>query len=306
MKKIRSRSVSFLRPVAGLALALGASAGLAGCDNQSEAPAANEGSLNEKVIGSADVGYGTVRFHEVKNLDGTTSVFLSEEASNVTVRTPLDLAIREGHTNLEMWQTLLPNEKAPATLSAMHALEASRLGRANDAVVAAHFHKDAPVEKSAKSCANWVYEDVADDMCTAYTWGNFRRIDNTSGDKALHVGQNWAFATTSNVTMGICNDSDVNVKGRIGVDVGGDGSDAYAFRGWATVKPGSKHRWFNFSTTANGSTCSPGDTGLCLSFPLPSRYRIEGSSPDGKVYHLKTGELQSNPSGNNSCSCIPC
>lgn len=247
-----------------------------------------ESGADEVVLASVDTGYGTLRFHELTDVDGSVSIAISEEIPNTYLTTPLDSIMQGGYTTLEIFKALLPNDEVPESIQAAHAAEAADLKRGDDSVIVPTVDLNAPVEKSISSCAAWVWAPVPNDTCYTYAWVNGRQAHNLSGNHGLHVGQYWAYATTAKVTLGICNDSNVNIRGRIGMDLGGDNSSAYTYWGWATVSPGSAWRWWNFKRTTPAS-CPSGT--ICIG-ENPTRYRVDGESSSGKIYHLKTAEQQ--------------
>lgn len=278
------------RSLAAMGLAVGL---LAGCGGASSDPAGGVGETsNDKVLGSVDVGYGTATFHEVTLDDGSTMIGLSESVPSTYGQTPVQKMLT-GHTSLEAWKALLPDEPVPASLTASHATEAASLNRPNADVVAATFDKNAQIEMSASSCGalanGTVFAPLAGDSCYSYAWVNRRSSVATSGDRWFGVIDNNGATTTANVTMGICNDSSVNVQGRILVKQGNSASYTPVYAAWATVQPGYIWYWYNFSRVAYGP-CS--GSPLCISSPLPSAYRVEGNSAAGSNYFLYTGVLQ--------------
>lgn len=302
IREYQASKDSHARALGVNAMALFAAMTVAACgaDTELPVPPAEAVVATETLLATADTGYSKIRFHEITDAQGNGAIFMSEEAPNTYTRTPLEIAIHKGYTNLELFTVLFPGQTAAPSLVASHPREALELGRPTADVVAVPFDKDAAIEKSLASCAAFVLEDVPDTACTIYTWGNGRRIDNTSGNKALHVGQTWSYATTKNVTMGVCNDSNVTIKGRIGVDLGGDSSSAYSFNGWANISAGTAWRWYNFASINTDVVCTEFNGDTCIAFStieFPSRYRVEGSSAAGKIYHVKTAERQVSPTG---------
>jgi hypothetical protein len=281
----------------GLGLAVMLSAGCAG-QGDGDADLATEGSLRqEKVLASVDVGYGKVTFHEIRLEDGSTVIGASEETPASYRNTPYQRLASEGHTSLEMWKALLPGAEAPESLIQAHPIEAAELKRPTDEVIAGVFDKNAQIEQSSSSCRtlanNYVWKPVASDSCYDYAWVNKRASVAQTGSHWFGVIDNSGATTTANVTMGICNDSNVNITGRPVVKKADSSSYVPIWSSPATVQPGHIWYWYNFSRTSL-STCSGTPPGqICLELPLPSAYRIEGSSPSGKEYYLYTGVLQS-------------
>ena len=283
MKKVFETIVGVL--VAGM-MAAGCNENVESMAESAVAEGITESGAEESVLAEAETEFGTVRFHELTDVDGSVTVAVSEEIPANYESTPLDAILQGGYTTMEIFKALLPNEEVPDSISAIHAEQATELGRADDALNVPTVDWDAPVEKSIAFCASWVWAPVPNSTCYNYSWVNGRQAHNLSGNHGLHVGQYWAYATTAKVTLGICNDSNVNIRGRIGMDLGGDTSSAYSYWGWATVKPGYAWRWWNFKRTR--TDCS---SGLCIG-EYPTRYRVDGESASGKIYHLKTAELQ--------------
>jgi hypothetical protein len=279
------------RALAAVAFAV---AMLAGCGGASNEPAADEPSnSNDKVLGTVNVGYGVATFHEVTLEDGSTLLGLSETVPNTYGTTPVQKMLT-GHTSLEVWKALMPDQPAPASLIAAQAVEAASLNRPNADVVPATFDKNAQIEMSAQSCANLasgtVFAPPAGDSCYSYAWVNRRTSVATSGDRVFGVIDNNNATTTANVSMGICNDSSVNVQGRILV-MQANSTSYTPINAWATVQPGYIGYWYNFRRVATSTSC-PVPGGLCFTNALPSAYRIEGNSPAGASYYLYTGVLQ--------------
>jgi hypothetical protein len=281
------------RPLAGLGLA----AVLAGGCDGSAADDASAAEPTDTVLASLDLGYGSLSFHEQKLEDGSTLIQVAENIPATYSETPFQRLVSEGHTSLEMWKSLMGDKAAPASLVNAHSIEAKALLRPTDEIIAGVFDKDGLIQKSAASCKSLadanVFKAVASDTCNTYAWNKKRYSVATSGShyfQALDAAGN--AATTSTVTMGICNDSTVNVTGRPMVKLGNSSSFTGVWSSAATVKPGQLWYWYNFSRTVNND-CSGVPAGqLCLTLPLPSEYRIDGSSPAGQNYYLYTGVLQ--------------
>jgi hypothetical protein len=275
-------------------LALGFSVALAsGCDVAPTDGASDvvEAPGTERVLGSLDVGYGTVSFHEVTLEDGSVLVGLSENLPAAFEKTPLQTLITEGHTSLEMWRAILPNQAAPDVLVQRQPLEAATLGRVNADLRVGKFDPSAQVPQSTTSCSNmansFIFAKPAGDACHDYSWTSVRASGARSGVNQYGVINDSGGPTLNNVTMGVCNDSSVSIDARRLVKRGSD-TAFYAPGSWQTVPPnGGGYRWYNFAIVSY-STCS----GSCLSVPEPSYYKVETSSPTNKLYYQYTGVLK--------------
>lgn len=248
----------------------------------------------DQVLAEVDVGYGRVWFHGIELPDGNLQVVQSEAAPNNVGDTPFGALVAEGHTALELFLSIAPGRTPPPVLKALHASEAAELARPDAAVIPGRFETQVTVQKSAEACDAFVYEDISDtESCERY-WGNGRIATITSGSKGLHVGQFWDYSTTRRVTLGICNESDTTIRGRIGYDLGGDRSSSYTYRTWATIDAGGMHRWHNFRRVEQ-CPCQSGPGFACTVHDCyePTRYRVDGDAPRGARYLLRTAEAQS-------------
>jgi hypothetical protein len=244
----------------------------------------------QQVLAEVELEHGKVTFHRLDTPDGYTRIAVSEQVSNRAGATPFSRLATDELTHLELFRAIAPDEVPHPLLEALHAAEAEDLGRASLDVREASLDLDSPLEKwSPAECQNWVFEDPPDN-CGVRTWTNGRKADNVSGSVGLHVGQYWSYATTKPVTLGICNDSDATIQGRVGIDYGGDSSSAYTYWGWATVTVGSAWRWYDFRQVHTCTSCSGDICSITHGCYRPSRYRVDGSSPSGKRYHLYTAE----------------
>jgi hypothetical protein len=286
---------AFGRPVIGLGIAAML---FTGCDAATgEGAGEGEGTGGtEIVLGTLDLGYGTVSFRETTHDDNSVSIQMVEDIPNTFNNTPVQRLISEGHTSLEMWKSLMPDQAIPSSLLRAHPAEAAILKRPTSDVIAGIFDREAPIEKSASSCRAladaYVFKPVASTSCYDYAWVNKRYSAAASGTHFFHVISSGA-TTTSNVTMGICNDSNVDIKGRPMVKKADSSSYQPIWSAWAVVSPGYLHYWYNFSrmSTSDCSNVPPGQ--ICLAVPLASAYRIDGASTEGKTYYMYTGVLQS-------------
>ena len=221
----------------------------------------------------------------------------SEDVPSGYKDTPYQRLLAEGHTSLEVWQSLLPGQAAPLSVQRAHQAEATILKRPTADVIVGTFDKNGQIEQSAASCRSLanttVWNPVPSDACFDYAWVNKRASLAQTGGHWFGVIDNAGATTTANVTMGICNDSTVNIQGRVLVKKADSASYVPIFSAWATVKPGFIWYWYNFSVTSNSSCAGVPPGQICLALPLPSAYRVEGSSAAGAQYYLYTGVLSS-------------
>ena len=266
--------------------------GAAGCDteNLSEFDATtNAVEGNERILAEIDVDYGVIRFHELLAPDGTRSLAVSEMAPTTMTRTPLESLLNQGHfTALEVFKAVAPDLQVPPAIASAHPYETVALGRTDDSVVQARFDTSVPVQKSVASCESFVYQDPG----TEGDWIHKQGKTNLWGSWWLYVAiapGDTSYATASDVTLGVCNDSDVAISGRIAHDDTTD-STGWIYWGIATVNPGSSWRWWNFSKTSVilDPNCPPQNL-FCYTM-APIRYGVWGNSPPGKAFHLRTAE----------------
>lgn len=290
------------RLVVGCAALLAPAMGIGACGGEPNGEATGqggsetaEGGAVDTVLASLDVGYGTVSFHEVTLDDGSVLISGTENIPASYRNTPYQRLLAEGHTSLEMWKSLLPNQAPPASLQRAHAAEATVLKRPTSEVIPGLFDRTAQIEQSASSCRSLanstVWKPVASDACYDYAWVNKRSSLAQTGDRWFGVIDNAGATTDSNVTMGVCNDSDVDISGRVLVKKADSGSYVPIFSAWATITPGHMHYWYNFSRMSLSSCDDVPPGQLCLTLPLPSAYRVEGNSAAGAPYYLYTGVL---------------
>lgn len=298
MRTIRGRRVRPLHPLLGLALTFLLACAPDGVDEQmpeetgvpelEERGSAADGKLH--LLSELDVGYGKVRFHRLRSPKGFTRVVVSESVPNSYRETPFGRLAKSGATHLELFRAIQPDGAAPTLLEGLHESEATDLGRDSLEVHKLALDRNVAIEKSSEACQDWVFEDP-EDNCGERSWTNGRVADFVSGNVGLHVGPSWSYATTRPVTLGICNESDATIRGRIGIDFGGDNSSAYTYWGWATLGEGESWRWYDFSQTKGCYRCQGDDVCVLIAgCSEPSRYRVDGRSPAGKEYHLFTAE----------------
>jgi hypothetical protein len=291
MSRLRSRGSLATSLVAVLCLGLSA----AGCGteiaSEDDTPPGSPGAAvegRESVLAELDVGYGVIRFHELTSPDGTRSLAMSETAPAGLKTTPLDSLLRQGRlTSLEIFQAIAPDLPVPPAIANAHPFEAAALGRTSEAVRQARFDKNAPAAMSVASCESFVYQDPGD----YDDWHHKLGRTSVSGSWWLNVGtavDNWSYSTVGSVTLGVCNDSNVAISGRIAHDDTED-STGWIYWGIVTVNPGYAWRWWNFSKSRFDCPPSPPDD-FCFDY-VPIRYGVWGSSSSGKPFHLRTAEL---------------
>jgi hypothetical protein len=246
-----------------------------------------------EVLADVDVGYGRVVFQRLDRADGYTHVIVGESAPNTYTTTPFSKLATSNATHLELFHALQPGVTPPAVLTALHEIEAANMGRGAE-VRDLKFDRNGAIEKSVAACEAWVYADPPD-TCGVRFWTNHRIANNVTSDAGLHVGQFWAYKTLANVTLGICNEGQFPIRGRLGVDYGNDDSSAYTYWGWADLGVGVMWRWWDFRQV-RCSKCSGSICTLTQPCAYASRYRVDGDvfpflpSP----YHLRTAEANKN------------
>ncbi len=263
---------------------------LVGCDGSSQDDAAggpSSGGVQASVasLATVDVGYGTIEFQQLTSPDGSVNLALSELAPGTLKTTPLDALLRgQRLTTMETFRAIAPDRTVPAAIASSHAAEAAALGRTNASIVAAAFDRNAPVEKSIASCESWVLQDTG----LFSDWTKIQKANSVSGDKWLAVGNSaadWAFPTTARVTLGVCNESNVAITGRLAWDTEAD-AIGWIYGGFATLNPGIRWRWYNFTKSTPNCTGVPAG-GLCVA-QYAVRYGVNGVSAAGKLYHQRT------------------
>lgn len=272
-----------------LALAMLAPLGAfsAGCDGQAQdtsAPTAGEQAI-ASTLATVDVGYGIVEFQQLTAPDGSFTLGMSEKAPGTFKSTPID-ALLNGRrlTTLEVFRAIAPNHTVPSIIAESHPGEAQALGRGDASVLSVAFDRNAPVQKSTAACDSYVLEDTG----KFADWTKVLKVNSTSGDKWLAVGNSvadWSFWTTARVTLGVCNDSAVNIQARISWDTQADAS-GWLYGGFATLNPGWMWRWFNFTnSTPDCRNVPPG--GICVN-QYAVRYGVNGVSAAGRIFHQRT------------------
>ncbi len=239
-------------------------------------------------LATLNVGYGTIEFQKLTAPDGSFHIGMQEFAPNTAISTPVDsLLTGRRLTSLEVFRAIAPDQQAPTLITEMHPVEAGALGRSDATVLSVAFDRNAPVEKSAASCDAWALQDTNE----FEDWDKVRKVNSVSGDKWLAVGNSvadWSFPTTARVTMGVCNESNVAIQGRIAWDTDAD-SVGWIYSGFSTINVGIRWRWWNFSkSTPNCANVPPGL--ICVS-QFAVRYGVNGVSPAGKLYHQRSAVI---------------
>jgi len=274
------------------ALALGCSSG----GESSGSDAASSVATSDRLLATFDTGYGQVTFVEAKLPSGEFFVAVSETSPIGYGRTPVEAA-QEGHTSLELFMALLPTQEVTESLIQSHKSEAKALGRKNADIVAAIYDANAPIEKDLSTdCRDAVLPPYSSG-CEVYHYANkWRSLDRSGGTSAAPVSYYiWdangnPTATTNRVTLGICNDSNVSIQGRLNVKYTGIGSSgAWSPFSYTAISAGAKWRWLKRSYN-NYPPCTPDPEGVCLSlYPYPSYYRVDAYGPAGKIFHMTSG-----------------
>jgi hypothetical protein len=180
-------------------------------------------------------------------------------------------------TMLEIFYALAPGAEAPSVLLDAHNEQALALGREDPSeVMRVAFDASAPIDKSIATCEQWVFPVSQSSQIV-----NKQSLNNASGDNWLPVGSSWSYSTTSQVTLGMCNDSATAGTTQIAWDMDGD-SASWIYSGTFSAPAGSRQRWYPFNRNVYGAC----DGLVCPVFA--TRYGVEGI---GSLYHLKTGEV---------------
>jgi hypothetical protein len=196
------------------------------------------------IVASVDVGYGTVQFHESRDENGEAMVMVSQLTPNTYGRTPLHETYEGNPTTLEVFLAVAPDQEPPAALVEAHASQADALERPDHSIVAASFDADGPIAKSVAACEALAYPQGVG----CYTY-------RASKDDVY--GENIDLDRTSNgprVNMGICNQGNATVWGRLGVDPNWNNGASYTYLDWATVPVGYAWLWFDLDPKVNGCT----------------------------------------------------
>lgn len=243
----------------------------------SEAPS---GELTQQgtrdIAASVDVGYGTVHFLERKNADGTVLIGIQEDVPSGYVTTPLDLMLAEGHTHLEAFMALAPDQTPPDAYVTAHAAQAAALGRANGDIVPATFDPNAPIEKSTTHCKNVATPATRD--AVAYTYSKRMARDDVQGRHSLTLN-----AGKKPVAPAICNEIASNktskhtVQGRVRMKPNGG---SYDNPGWSSkLPPGWQTTWLGLQLR-DSSHCRnwPDPKKACPDVEVDATYQLQGKS----------------------------
>ncbi|MDC0712370.1 hypothetical protein POL68_28160 [Stigmatella sp. ncwal1] len=257
---------------------------VAGCGDQAASP--SEGGIEgqETTLAEIDVGYGTVRFQQLTAPDGSYVLGISEVASATLAQTPVDLLLgQDGLTALEAFKAIAPDRAVPEILSETHAAQAAALGRQDATVREAAFDRNPRTAMGVpvSICESHVYAAPG----SLYYWTSLLGFTNVSGEYWLNVGTvigDWSYATKSNVTMGVCNDSDVAISARYAYD---NPLDPYPwiYASTLTIHPNDAIRYWNFSQASNYPCSAPAGCSAAA-----THYGVWGKSPIGKAIHLRT------------------
>ncbi len=269
------RSISklfFTLPLTTL-LACGADDGSLPNEESALAPSADEANasanIDESVVASVDVGYGTVYFHEYQGEDGSTAIAISQLAPNTYGSTPLHDTMAK-HTNLEVFLTLVPGQEPPQSYVDAHHGQATELGRETSEILEAHFDANAPIEKTSQTCKNWITPAKSSDGCFDVSYTGVKESNNKTGLNSVTLS-----TTRKATTTGICNDGTHNVQGRLRWAPAN--TESYNSPGWTpNVGPGGGWIWFG-AYVSESCTPTPPDT-ICLPPNRNVKWRVEGKS----------------------------
>lgn len=250
--------------------------------DSTSAPNADLGSsaADESIIASADVGYGTVFFHEYHGEDGSTAIAISQLAPNTYASTPLHDAMTK-HTNLEVFLALVPGQEPPQSYLDAHPHQATEFGRETTELLELAFDADAPIEKTSQQCKNWITPAKSSDGCYYINYTGVKENNNKTGLQSLTLA-----ATTSYSTTGICNDGSYNVQGRLRWAPAG--TESYTSPGWSTVPPGGGWIWFGAYIHEPCTGAAPGE--FCFPTTKKVKWRVEGKSTT--TYGTNTFDLR--------------
>lgn len=253
---------------------LGLTSAFAGCGSAGDVGTESaDGAQAEPVqnaVAEADVGYGTVYFLESYNADGSVATAIGERAPADYMTTPLQMMMAKGHTNLEVFLTLLPDAEAPASFVTAHKVQVAQLGRETDEIRLGVFDADAPIPKSTTWCQ--AVAKPASEGDFAYTYSGTLKKDDVVGTQSLTLA-----AGKKAVAPAICNEtaagktSSHKVQGRVRMKKDGGSYDS---PGWSTsLSPGDAWYWLGLQLFE--TVC---DEELCLDVPVNATYKLEGKS----------------------------
>lgn len=220
------------------------------------------------IVASADVGYGTVFFHEYRGEDGSTAIAISQLAPNTYASTPLHDVMAK-HTNLEVFLALVPDEEPPQSYVDAHAAQAAELGRETIDILEAAFDANAPIEKVSQQCKDWITPAKSEDRCFYVNYTGVKNADNKTGLSSLTLS-----STKKQTTTGICNDGTHNVQGRLRWAPAN--TESYNSPGWTpNVPPGGAWIWFGAYVP---EPCNVPKGELCVTINQKVKWRVEGKS----------------------------
>lgn len=227
------------------------------------------------IAASVDVGYGTVHFMERKNADGTVLIGIGEQAPSGYATTPLQLMLAEGHTHLEVFMALAPDQTPPAAYLDAHATQATELGRANADILPAFFDANAPIEKSTTYCKSIATPTTLNGW--TYTYSNRMARDDVRGNQSLTLN-----AGKKAVAPAICNENASNktsshtVQGRVRMKRNGG---SYDNPGWnSKLPPGWWTRWHGLQLRDSSHCSNWPHGGLCPDIEVDATYQLQGKS----------------------------
>lgn len=243
------------------------------------------------ILAKVDVGYGDISFYKTTSEDGEVTLGVTETASAYATGTPFAATMsRKGHTLLELFKAVAPDQEPPADLVASHPVEAEKLKRPNSSVVTPDFDKNAPVQKALQACVDFIWQVPVDPRC--YPWVNKREL-TTTADAWLPVGTSngdFTHMTGEMVTMGVCNPTGTatNITTAYNQDLN---NPSYNIRMNNLVVPAyTQTRDWNITNATSGPDC----TGypICFANLHPARYAVHKTA--GANATLMTAEINYN------------
>lgn len=251
----------------------------------------DDSASRSRTLATVDVGYGEVSFHESVSEEGVVTTHVGELFPADYTSTPLDQAA--GHTPLEIFMAVAPDQHVPQSLLDSHETAAANLGRGPEVIVP-EFDKDAPVEKSAWSCRNFVMPSGCVGP-NSYSYSHARYITATAGRQttSLYLKKDPTFMTESSVVMGVCNEGHTSFITRIAWDNDGDAnhsdSDMYN-AAWVTIPAGHRYRWLGLNQSVIGWNYG-------TPIQSPTRYRLDVSAATYGTRHLQSALVTPTSSG---------
>lgn len=269
---------------------LGLSSAFVGCGSAEGGVEPSDAAQEESVqdaVAQVDVGYGTVYFLESYNADGTVATGIGERVPADYPTTPLQQMMAEGHTNLEVFLTLLPNAEPPASFVDAHRVQVGQLGRETDEVRLGQFDANAPIQKSTSWCRGIAMP--AEEGEWAYTYSGTLTMDEVYGSQSLTLN-----AGKKAVAPAICNEnlssksSSHKVQGRVRMKKNGGSYDS---PGWTPLlSKGQAWYWLGLQLTE--TVCDE----LCLPVAVDATYKLEGktaTTSTSNTYDLVIAKIES-------------